>query len=436
MQTKIAASLAIILSIAGCAYSIIYVGSPARWIISGGLIVMIFLLIWLVRAAIVPVNHIVSGMDLLRAQDFASRLRPVGQFEADSLSSTFNMMMDTLHSERSRVLEQNNYLGLLVEASPMGVINFDFDGHIIALNPSAAAMLELTSPADVIGHTLDNLPGRIGKGLSGIADGESRSLRSGSTIVGASFSHFIDRGAKRPFLMLVRLDEEMRLAERRGYTTAIRTMAHEVNNSIGAVDSALQTLENIMADASLDKEEAEDARALIDSSRERMHSAGEFIGSFAALARLPEPSMEVVDMAHMINRVVPVVRALCDAADVELEVDARAGAFIDRADPSQMEQVIVNLVKNAVESIVSTGRTDGKVTIRVDLRTIYVTDNGAGISDSDAANALANPFFTTKPQGQGIGLTLSTEIIRAHHWRCSLATDSATGITTFTINGD
>lgn len=98
-----------------------------------------------------------------------------------------------------------------------------------------------------------------------------------------------------------------------------------------------------------------------------------------------------------------------------------------------MEQVLVNLIKNAAESIAASGRRDGAITIEVTRKGVKVTDNGTGISPDDAASALLNPFFTTKPDGQGIGLTLSTEIIRSHGWLPSLATDPATGLTTFAI---
>lgn len=98
--------------------------------------------------------------------------------------------------------------------------------------------------------------------------------------------------------------------------------------------------------------------------------------------------------------------------------------------------MLINLVKNSVGSIAASGRSDGTVTIGVTANTFYVTDNGTGISDTDAAQALSNPFFTTKPGGQGIGLTLTCDIIRAHHWRSTLATDKDTGLTSFTIIRD
>lgn len=434
MHARIAIFVAIGATVAATLAALVGLDGSLRWIAGGCGVVLLLLQLWVLRSTVLPVSRIISGMDLLMAQDFASRLRPVGQRDADRLSALFNMMMDALHRERSRVLEQNHYLGLLVESSPMGVVNFDHSGRLTAINPSGMAMLGVADAEALKGRRLAELAPLLPDGLAGIADGETITLRPGGTsIVGATMSHFIERGVQVPFLTLVRLDDEMRRAERRGFTTAIRTMAHEVRNSFGAVDSALQTLTEIVDTAAIDADERADAIELIASSRSRMEGATNFISSFAALARLPEPEMEVADMADIVARVAPAVRPLCDHHDISLTILAPRGAFIGRMDANQMEQVLVNLIKNAAESIAASGRPDGAITIEVTRTGVKVTDNGTGISPDDAAAALINPFFTTKPDGQGIGLTLSTEIIRSHRWRPSLATDPATGLTTFAI---
>lgn len=431
MKARIAIFIAGTVAVALAAYGAIALDSPGRWVVGAGGAALLLVIIWLARVIVMPLSRIIHGMDLLRAQDFASRLRPVGQRDADRLSATFNMMMDALHRERSRVLEQDHYLGLLVEASPMGLVNFDYDGRITDLNPAARRLLGLPARCKILGLGIADIPSPLAPGLAALRDGESATMRVDATIIGATLSHFIDRGARRPFLMLVRLDEEMRTAERRGYTTAIRTMAHEVNNTIGAVGSALQTIKSIVDGGTLDAGDRADADDLIQASSERLQSAGKFIGSFADLARLPKPVFATLDMGLLAERLEPLLRSAAGSA--ALAVKARAGAFIIQGDASQMEQVLVNLVKNASESIASSGRTDGHIDVRVDAGGLRVTDNGAGISPEHARAALADPFFTTKPGGQGIGLTLTADIVRAHRLRCSLATDPATGLTTFVL---
>lgn len=429
MKANTAIALCSIVTVGLIVYGLLFLDSTPRLAVAGSGLVLLLLIIWLARVIVMPLGRIIQGMDLLRAQDFASRLRPVGQSDADRLSATFNMMMDTLHRERSRLLEQDHYLGLLVDASPMGIINFDYNGRITDLNPAARQLLALQPGTDPRGLKTADIPSPLAPELASLRDGVPATMRIDATIIGATLSYFIDRGARRPFLMLVRLDDEMRLAERRGYTKAIRTMAHEVNNTIGAVDSALQTLKCIIDGDTMDAEDRADAGDLIGASAERLRGAGRFIGSFADLARLPEPVFDTLDMGLLAQRLEPLLRSA--AGNAALAVNVRAGAFIIRGDASQMEQVLVNIVKNASESIASTGRPDGRIEITVDVKGLRVTDNGAGITPEHAEAALADPFFTTKPGGQGIGLTLTVDIVRSHRLHCSLASEE--GLTTFAI---
>ncbi|MCM1028007.1 MAG: ATP-binding protein [Pseudoflavonifractor sp.] len=424
--------VAIILALAMAAGSAILLPLPYAWggAACCGALLLLLVLIW--RYAVKPVRRIVEGMGLLRSQDFASRLRPVGQRDADSLSAIFNMMMDTLHRERTRLLEQGNYLGLLVEASPMGVVNLDASGRVTSLNPAAIELLELPSNIEpIIGSPLAELPSPLASRLGAMGDGESATLRVGSNVVGATLGHFIDRGMTRPFLMLVSLDREMREAERRGYSMAIRTMAHEISNSVGAVDSTLQTLAEMVEGSMPPGEDCDDSMGLIRAARERLASSAAFINSFATLARLPKPVKATVDMGLLMRRLEPIAAALCRPSGVSLSVTAPVGQLVMDADEGQIEQVVVNLVKNAVESIAETGRSDGRVELRVDRHGFYVTDNGHGISSEQAAEVLSTPFLTTKDGGQGIGLTLSCEILHSHGLRPSLVTDLSTGLTTF-----
>ena len=154
MHARIAIFVAIGATVAATLAALVGLDGSLRWIAGGCGVVLLLLQLWVLRSTVLPVSRIISGMDLLMAQDFASRLRPVGQRDADRLSALFNMMMDALHRERSRVLEQNHYLGLLVESSPMGVVNFDHSGRLTAINPSGMAMLGVADAEALKGRRL------------------------------------------------------------------------------------------------------------------------------------------------------------------------------------------------------------------------------------------------------------------------------------------
>lgn len=180
-----------------------------------------------------PMRRIAIGMDLLREQDFSSRMRHMGQSDADRVVDMFNRMMDTLKAQQLRVCEQNEFLDLLVEASPMGVLTFDSRGTIKLINPAASRMLE-SAP-------------ELYEAIVNMADGEVTVLRpSLETIYRISRLHFMDRGWQRPFVLIESLTEEVREAERTTLTRVIRTMAHEVNNSMAGILSTLHSVDTML----------------------------------------------------------------------------------------------------------------------------------------------------------------------------------------------
>ncbi len=161
-------------------------------------------------------QNIGSGMDLLREQDFSSRLRKVGQLEADRVVEIFNKMMEQLKNERLRLREQNEFLDLLIKASPMGVIVLDYDHRIAELNPAALKIMGIKRPEDVKGRTLSDVKTDVLIDLTRIPMHETRtiSLNDGA-VYKCTLESFIDRGFPRPFYLLESLTEEVRRAEKR-----------------------------------------------------------------------------------------------------------------------------------------------------------------------------------------------------------------------------
>ena len=117
----------------------------------------LIVLVYFYRKLVMPLNSIANGIDLLREQDFSSRLSKVGQAEADRIVTMFNGMMDQLKNERLRLREQNHFLDLLISVSPMGVIILDFDGKVSMLNTAALRFLGYTSQTDLIGKNFSAL---------------------------------------------------------------------------------------------------------------------------------------------------------------------------------------------------------------------------------------------------------------------------------------
>lgn len=385
-------------------------------------------LLWgLWHAVLRPRRMVMRGMELLSNQETNNRLTLTGQHDADRIATLFNTLMDRLHQEQIRLREQDSFLHLLIEASPMGVAILDFDGHCTDANPAFIRLASLPDAAAATGLTMDALPSPISATLASLADGETRTVRlDDNSVLRCSRRFFVERGFRRPFLLVESLTEEVMEARRQAYGKVIRLMAHEVNNSMTGISTLLQ----ILADVHSRDPEMSD---FIESVRDRCDRLGRFIASYADVVRLPEPTLLPLDLCAFTDSQLPFLRS---NTDCEIEITHPATPLIISADADMIAQVLVNIVRNSTDAIRSTGRTDGHIGIHIgrkghDGAELTVSDNGCGLSAEVASN-LFTPFYSSKPDGQGIGLTMTAEILRRHHARFRLHTD-ADGLTRFNI---
>jgi len=167
--------------------------------VEGFIVITTLFLILFYRKIVKPLHTIGSGMELLREQDFSSRLSPVGEAEADRVVNVFNRMMEQLKNERLRLREQNNFLDLLINASPMGVIITTLDEEVSQLNPMALKMMGIKLE-DTLGKKISDIDSALATELMTIPRGESVTLRlNDSNIYKCTRSSFIDHGFQHPF---------------------------------------------------------------------------------------------------------------------------------------------------------------------------------------------------------------------------------------------
>ena len=386
----------------------------------------LFYLIYFYRKVVKPLNSIAGGMDLLQAQDFSSRLAPVGQREADRIVSIFNRMMNQLKEERLHLREQNHFLDLLIRTSPMGVIILTLDERISMVNKAALAFLNAKTEEDMLDKTMDMLNGSLAEELTRLPKDTTTTIRlSDSHIYRCSHLSFIDRGFAHPFYLIESLTSEVMKAEKKAYEKVIRMIAHEVNNSVAGITSTLDTID----DALQTMDDTEDIREVMRVCVERSYSMSRFITNFADVVKIPEPQLEEV---HLNDRVVACkifMENLCQHRDIDLQLDLCEENPLVSMDTSLFEQVIINIIKNATESI----DTHGKVIIRTSSLPLMleIGDTGRGIS-KEVESKLFSPFFSTKPNGQGIGLIFIREVLMKHGCTFSLRTYQD-GITRFKI---
>lgn len=401
--------------------------SPAKLRIGIGIaaVVSLVLLRLIYINLLHPINAITNGMDLIRAQDFGSRLVKVGQTDADKLVGMFNKMIDTLKLERLKNIEQGHFLHLLINASPTGIAILDFDERFSMVNPAMLTLLDVKEE-DAIGKKPGELLTEVARAINEVPHGKVVTVRLSDTkIVRISHLSFMETGFTRPFIIAEILTDEVMKAEKEAYGKVIRLIAHEVNNTMTGVNSILETVATIMEGES-------DIVEAVDSCRERCGSLNEFITSYADVVRIPPPTFAKIELRELMEKMLPFLEGLT-GKDIHISIECTDRDVFVSADPVLLEQVMVNIVKNSKESILSTG-CEGEILIRVDAApaSIEITDNGAGIS-GDTAKKLFSPFFSTKRGGQGLGLMMVGEILRKHGCRFSLRTNPDDGLTRFKI---
>ena len=377
------------------------------------------------RKIVKPLNSIGSGMELLREQDFSSRLSPVGQYEADRIVNVFNRMMEQLKNERLRLREQNNFLDLLIKASPMGVILTTLDEDLSELNPMAQKMLGVRQE-DVLGKKMNEIDSPLAAELANVPKGETATVRlNDSNIYRCTHSSFIDRGFQHPFFLIESLTDEVMKAEKKAYEKVIRMIAHEVNNTTAGITSTLDTVEQALST----EEGMDDICDVMRVCTERCFSMSRFITRFADVVKIPEPTLTLVDLNDLAFTCKRFMEGMCTDRNIKLRLEIDETLKEVKMDASLFEQVLVNIIKNASEAI---GH-DGEIYIRTFRNPVCleIADTGKGI-DKETEAKLFSPFFSTKRGGQGIGLIFIREVLQKHNCSFSLRT-YADGLTRFRI---
>ena len=374
----------------------------------------------LVRTFFVPLDLIRTGAELIGERDFTSQFREVGQPEMDALIRIYNRMIDRLREERLKLQEQHYFLEKIMAASPAGILTLDFDGRVSSLNPAAEALLQVSAAADH-GKEIGKLGGPLGAALAAIPPGGSEVLSlQGGRRLKATRAELFDRGFPRGFLLLEELTEELRASERAAYGKLIRMMSHEINNSVGAVGSLLDSFRGYAGD--LGTEDREDYLQGIAVAITRLENLRAFMNGFAEVVRLPPPDRRPTDVKQLVDEILILLRPELDRRRIAVVWDGVETIPPIDLDRNQIEQVLVNVLKNAMESIGE----DGRIALRLDRGSLAIRDSGPGIPE-EVRSLLFTPFFSTKRNGRGLGLTLVQEILSAHGFDFSLGTGDGGG---------
>ncbi len=357
-----------------------------------------------------PLQTIANMIAGLREEDFSIRAR--GARAEDDLGLAFlelNTLGETLRQQRLGAQEATALLSRVMAEIEVAVFAFDADGRLRLANAAGARLL---------GQPLERLSGSTAAEL-GLADclrGEPTGVkemtfggRSGR--FGMRRSTFRQLGRPHALLVLGDLSRALRDEERQAWQRLIRVLGHEINNSLAPIKSVAQSLQGAAP--------GQDLSAGLALIAGRAEALSRFMNAYARLARLPRPNFATLDVESWVRRVV--------GLETRTAVAVACGpALAIRADGDQLDQLLINLVTNAVDASLQAG--GGKVEVGWERHDgqleVFVRDEGPGLPDS--ANLFV-PFFTTKPSGSGIGLALSRQIAEGHGGSVTLANRAERG---------
>lgn len=351
-----------------------------------------------------PLQTLSNLLAALREEDFSIRAR--GQRRDDPLGEVLlemNALADTLREQRLGALEATSLLRAVMEEIPVAVFAFDPDRRLRVVNRAGERLLA-RSVERLLGRTADEL-GLAQCLTAGGPTSASLTFPSGTGRWEVRSGHFRQGGIPLELLVMTDVSRSLRDEERQAWQRLIRVIGHEINNSLAPIKSIANSLERLVVRDPKPADWESDMRDGLQVIGGRADSLGRFTAAYAQLARLPAPTIESVPLPALVARVAGLERRLAVRLDGGPQVTVSA-------DAAQLEQLLINLVRNAADAALVTaggvqvgwGLADGRVRVWVD-------DEGPGVSNP--ANLFV-PFFTTKPGGSGIGLVLCRQIAEAH----------------------
>jgi len=351
-----------------------------------------------------PLHTLANLLAAIREEDYSIRARDARSDDAlGEVMVEVNALGEALRGRRLVGLEATALLRKVMEEIDVAVFTFDSEHRLRLMNRAGERLL--VQPTErVLGKTADEL------GLAACFEGEEArnttiSFPGGTGRWGMRRSTFRESGVPHHLLVLADLSTALREEERKAWQRLIRVLGHELNNSLAPIKSMAGTMESMLTRAPRPDDWEEDMRRGLGVIEARAAALSRFMEAYSRLARLPTPTLQPVEVGALLRRVI--------GLEARKPIALEEGPHLTiQADPDQLEQVLINLLRNAVDATLETG---GGVSVDwtrlgryVEVR---VRDDGPGLSNT--ANLFV-PFFTTKPTGSGIGLVFSRQIAEAH----------------------
>lgn len=367
-----------------------------------------------------PLQTLANVIGSLREEDFSFRARNATVDDAlGELSLEVNALADMLSDQKVRAVEATALLQRVVDEIDAPLFAFDPASQLRLVNPAGEHLLRKTQ-ARMLGHSAAEL------NLQPCLTAENESLvelnlNNSQARWLLRRSSFRQHGVPHTLVVLSDVSRALREEERRAWQRLIRVLGHELSNSLAPIKSIAGSLSSRVSSTTMDPEVRSDLQRGLEIIEARSASLHRFLEAYRRLAQMPPPVLREVKLAPLITRAA--------SLETRMKVSVQPGPDVAfQADPDQLEQMLINLVRNATDAVLETSPPSATpadaqhVEVHWDANasdvTLIIDDNGPGLLNP--ANVFT-PFYTTKPNGSGVGLVLSRQIAEAHGGRIEIS---------------
>jgi nitrogen fixation/metabolism regulation signal transduction histidine kinase len=346
----------------------------------------------------------------------------------NELNKAFNEVMQDFQKVRAEKEESFHYLQTIVQNIDVSVIAYSGDGNIELINKTAKKLFQLASIKNI--NSLGSLSPELVQTLLSIKPGENKLVKvqyEDDILQLAIYASSIKVKDKLIYLVTIKdIQNVLEEQETEAWQKLIRVLTHEIMNSITPIASLSSTLDLMLKgmvaegkeeDLEIDKESVGEIQEALQTINKRSTGLLHFVNTYRNLTRIPKPNFKLCNVKELFISIERLMEEEMKRCDIEFIMRVEPENLEFTADDQLIEQVLINLIKNSLHAL--TGRTGGKIQLLGFMNkrgrvTLQVADNGPGIL-KDVLDKIFIPFFTTKPSGSGIGLSLSKQILRLHN---------------------
>lgn len=347
------------------------------------------------------------------------------------LNIAFNEVLEAFRKARSEKEEHWQYLNSVVQQVRTGILSYDIDGNVQLMNTNAKRFMGITSIKN-IKELIQHNP-KLYHAINSVEAGKSELYKSSNELyLTIQSTELRIRGIDVKLITLQNIQPELQKQELEAWQNLTRVLRHEIMNSITPISSLTSTLREILdhdmirkdSHYELKDEGADDLREGLSTIENRSRGLIKFIDAYREYTSLPKPKMSTIRLKELIEKVAQLMKTELKKTSIDFHYECSSEYLTIQADAEMIEQVLINLLKNAIEALAETRQPKLTLTGRYDENSIKieVTDNGPGII-KEALEHIFVPFYTTKRTGSGIGLSLSRQIMQMHNGSLSVESE-------------